>query len=35
VTWLDSMSMPAVIGAHFTLTNTPAGGTRSYRLRKM
>ncbi|MCW5554800.1 MAG: hypothetical protein KIS67_21885 [Verrucomicrobiae bacterium] len=35
VTWLDSTNVPAVIGAHFTLTNTPAGGTRFYRLRKM
>jgi alpha-tubulin suppressor-like RCC1 family protein len=35
VTWLDSTSVPAVIGARFTLTNTPSGGARFYRLRKM
>jgi hypothetical protein len=35
VTWLDSTNVPAVIGAHFTLTNTPSGGGRLYRLRKM
>jgi alpha-tubulin suppressor-like RCC1 family protein len=34
VTWLDSMSVPAVIGAHFTLTNANTGA-RFYRLRKM
>jgi len=35
VTWLDSTSVPAVIGAQFTLTNATAGGARFYRLRKM
>src|SRR5262245_18643880 len=35
VTWIDSTSVPAVIGAHFTLTNTTSGGARFYRLRKM
>jgi alpha-tubulin suppressor-like RCC1 family protein len=35
VTWLDSTNVPAVIGAYFTLTNTPSGGARFYRLRKM
>jgi alpha-tubulin suppressor-like RCC1 family protein len=35
VTWIDSTSVPAVIGAHFTLTNTTSGGVRFYRLRKM
>jgi hypothetical protein len=35
VTWLDSASVPAVIGAHFTLTNTTTAGARFYRLRKM
>ena len=35
VTWLDSTSVPAVIGAHFTLTNTTSAGARFYRLRKM
>jgi hypothetical protein len=35
VTWLDSTSVPAVIGAHFTLTNTTSGGAQFYRLRKM
>ena len=35
VTWLDSTSVPAVIGAHFTLTNTTTGGAQFYRLRKM
>jgi len=35
VTWLDSTSVPAVIGAQFTLTNTTSGGARFYRLRKM
>ena len=35
VTWIDSTSVPAVIAAHFTLTNTPTGGPRFYRLRKM
>ena len=34
VTWLDSTSVPAVIGAQFTLTNTTSG-TQFYRLRKM
>jgi hypothetical protein len=34
-TWLDSTNAPAVIGTHFTLTNTPSGGARFYRLRKM
>jgi Regulator of chromosome condensation (RCC1) repeat len=34
VNWLDSTSVPAVIGAHFTLTNTVTGGARLYRLRK-
>ena len=35
VTWLDSTNVPAVIGAHFTLTNSTSGGARFYRLRKM
>jgi alpha-tubulin suppressor-like RCC1 family protein len=35
VTWLDSTNVPAVIGAHFTLTNTTTGDARFYRLRKM
>jgi hypothetical protein len=35
VTWIDSTSVPAVIGAQFTLTNTTSGGARYYRLRKM
>ena len=35
VTWLDSTSVPAVIGAHFTLTNSTSCGARFYRLRKM
>ena len=35
VTWIDSTSVPAVIGAHFTLTNTTSGGAYFYRLRKM
>ena len=35
VTWIDSTSIPAVIGSHFTLTNTTSGGARFYRLRKM
>jgi len=35
VTWLDSTTVPAVIGAQFTLTNSPAGGARFYRLRKL
>jgi hypothetical protein len=35
VTWLDSTNVPAVIGAYFTLTNTPSGGALFYRLRKM
>ena len=35
VTWLDSTSVPAVSGDHFTLTNTTSGGPRFYRLRKM
>ena len=35
VTWIDSTSVPVVIGAHFTLTNTATGGARFYRLRKM
>jgi hypothetical protein len=35
VTWLDSTSVPAVIGANFTLTNTTSGGARFYRLRKL
>jgi hypothetical protein len=34
VTWLHSKSVPAVIGAHFTLTNAITGA-RFYRLRKM
>jgi len=35
VTWIDSPSVPTVIGAHFTLTNTTTGGARFYRLMKM
>ena len=35
VTWIDSTSVPTVIGAHFTLTNSTSGGARFYRLRKM
>jgi hypothetical protein len=35
VTWLDSTSVPGIIGAHFTLTNTTTGDARFYRLRKM
>ena len=35
VTWIDSTSVPTVIGAQFTLTNTTSGGARFYRLRKM
>jgi len=35
LTWLDSTSVPAVIGAHFTLTNTTTGGAQFCRLRKM
>jgi alpha-tubulin suppressor-like RCC1 family protein len=35
VVWLDSTSVPAVIGAHFTLTNSTSGGARFYRLRRM
>jgi len=35
VTWIDSTSVPAVIGAQFALTNTTSGGARFYRLRKM
>jgi len=35
VTWLASPSGPAVVGAHFTLTNTTSGGARFYRLKKM
>jgi len=33
VTWLDSAGVPAVIGTHFTLTNSPSGAARFYRLR--
>lgn len=35
VTWLDSTNLPAVIGAHFTLTNSTSGATRFYRLRDL
>ena len=35
VTWIDSTSVLAAIGAHFTLTNTTSGGAHFYRLRKM
>jgi hypothetical protein len=35
VGWIDSASVPAVIGAHFTLTNTTSGGSQFYRLSKM
>ena len=35
VTWIDSTSVPTVIGAQFTLTNTTSGGAQFYRLGKM
>jgi hypothetical protein len=35
VIWIDSTSVPGVIGARFTLTNTTSGGAQLYRLRKM
>jgi hypothetical protein len=35
VTWIDSTTVPAVISAHFTLTNTTSGGAQFYRLTKM
>lgn len=35
ITWLDSISVRAVIGAQFTLTNTTSGGAQFYRLKKM
>jgi len=35
ITWLDSTNLPAVIGAHFTLTNSTSGDTRFYRLRNL
>lgn len=34
VTWTDSASVPAVVGARFTVTNTLAGETRFFRLRR-
>jgi len=34
VTWIDSMSVPTVIDARFTLTNDTSGGAQFYRLRK-
>ncbi len=34
VTWTDSTQSPVVLGAQFTVTNTPASSIRVYRLRK-
>jgi len=35
VTWTDATGEPAVIGTHFTLTNTASGRAGFYRLKKM
>jgi len=35
ITWIDSTSPPAVIGAQFTVTNSLSGNAQFYRLKKL